>query len=75
MKSRAAVAFGPGLPLEIVEIDVAPPKKGEVLVKISHTGGYAIPMPTRFPVMIRKVCSRWCSAMKVPGWWLRSVRA
>ena len=38
MKSRAAVAFGPGQPLEIVEIDVAPPKAGEVLVKISHTG-------------------------------------
>ncbi len=38
MKSRAAVAFGPGKPLEIVEIDVAPPKKGEVLVKITHTG-------------------------------------
>ena len=34
MKSRAAVAFGPGQPLEIVEIDVAPPKKGEVLVII-----------------------------------------
>ena len=28
MKSRAAVAFGPGKPLEI---DVAPPKKREVL--------------------------------------------
>ncbi len=38
MKSRAAVAFGPGKPLEIVEIDVAPPRKGEVLVKITHTG-------------------------------------
>ncbi|USI99239.1 S-(hydroxymethyl)glutathione dehydrogenase/class III alcohol dehydrogenase [Xanthomonas prunicola] len=38
MKSRAAVAFGPGKPLEIVEIDVAPPKAGEVLIRITHTG-------------------------------------
>ncbi len=38
MKSRAAVAFGPGKPLEIVEVDVAPPRKGEVLVRITHTG-------------------------------------
>ena len=38
MKSRAAVAFKAGEPLQIVEIDVAPPKKGEVLVKITHTG-------------------------------------
>ncbi|MBP6780627.1 MAG: alcohol dehydrogenase catalytic domain-containing protein, partial [Ottowia sp.] len=38
MKSRAAVAFAAGQPLEIVEIDVAPPKKGEVLIKITHTG-------------------------------------
>ncbi|MBS0557202.1 MAG: S-(hydroxymethyl)glutathione dehydrogenase/class III alcohol dehydrogenase [Proteobacteria bacterium] len=38
MKSRAAVAFAAGQPLKIVEIDVAPPRKGEVLVKISHTG-------------------------------------
>ena len=29
MKSRAAVAFGPGKPLEIVEIDVAPPRRGK----------------------------------------------
>src|SRR5512133_3627865 len=38
MKSRAAVAFKAGEPLQIVEIDVAPPQKGEVLVKITHTG-------------------------------------
>ena len=38
MKSRAAVAFEAGKPLQVVEIDVAPPKAGEVLVKISHTG-------------------------------------
>ena len=37
MKSRAAVAFEAGQPLQIVEIDVEPPRKGEVLVKITHT--------------------------------------
>lgn len=38
LKSRAAVAFAAGKPLEIVEIDVAPPKAGEVRVRITHTG-------------------------------------
>lgn len=38
MKSRAAVAFAPGEPLKIVEIDVEPPRKGEVLIRVSHTG-------------------------------------
>lgn len=38
MKSRAAVAFEAGKPLQIIEIDVEPPRKGEVLVKITHTG-------------------------------------
>jgi S-(hydroxymethyl)glutathione dehydrogenase/alcohol dehydrogenase len=38
MKSRAAVAFAPGELLQIVELDVAPPKKGEVLIRITHTG-------------------------------------
>jgi S-(hydroxymethyl)glutathione dehydrogenase / alcohol dehydrogenase len=37
MKSRAAVAFAKGEPLRIVEIDVAPPQAGEVMVKITHT--------------------------------------
>ena len=38
LKSRAAVAFAAGEPLRIVEIDVAPPKAGEVRLRISHTG-------------------------------------
>ncbi|WP_431686544.1 S-(hydroxymethyl)glutathione dehydrogenase/class III alcohol dehydrogenase [Hahella sp. NBU794] len=38
MKSRAAVAFAAGQPLEIVEVDVQGPKAGEVLVKIVATG-------------------------------------
>jgi S-(hydroxymethyl)glutathione dehydrogenase/alcohol dehydrogenase len=38
MKSRAAVAFAAGQPLQIVEIDVAPPRAGEVLVRIIATG-------------------------------------
>ncbi|KON79773.2 S-(hydroxymethyl)glutathione dehydrogenase/class III alcohol dehydrogenase [Azoarcus sp. PA01] len=38
MKSRAAVAFGPKQPLQIVEVDVEPPKAGEALVRILATG-------------------------------------
>ncbi|QGX39790.1 S-(hydroxymethyl)glutathione dehydrogenase/class III alcohol dehydrogenase [Permianibacter aggregans] len=38
IKSRAAVAFGPKQALQIVEVDVAPPKAGEVLVRIVATG-------------------------------------
>lgn len=38
MKTRAAVAFAAGKPLEIVELDLEAPKKGEVLIKITDTG-------------------------------------
>jgi len=38
MKSRAAVAFEAGKPLEICEIDVAGPREGEVMVRIVATG-------------------------------------
>ena len=38
MKSRAAVAFAAGKPLEIVEVDVQGPKAGEVMVQIVATG-------------------------------------
>ena len=38
MKTRAAVAFAPKAPLEIVEIDLDGPRAGEVLVEIMATG-------------------------------------
>ena len=38
MKTRAAVAFQAGKPLEIVEVDLEGPKAGEVLVKVAATG-------------------------------------
>ena len=38
MKSRAAVAFAAGKPLEIVEVELEGPKSGEVLVEIMATG-------------------------------------
>jgi S-(hydroxymethyl)glutathione dehydrogenase / alcohol dehydrogenase len=38
MKTRAAVAFQAGKPLEIVEVDLEGPKAGEVLVEIRATG-------------------------------------
>jgi S-(hydroxymethyl)glutathione dehydrogenase/alcohol dehydrogenase len=38
IKSKAAVAWGPGEPLKVEEVDVELPKKGEVLVRIVATG-------------------------------------
>ena len=38
MKSRAAVAFAAGKPLEIVEVDLEGPREGEVMVEIKATG-------------------------------------
>ena len=38
IKSRAAVAWAPNQPLTIEEVDVMPPQKGEVLVRIIATG-------------------------------------
>jgi S-(hydroxymethyl)glutathione dehydrogenase/alcohol dehydrogenase len=38
MKTRAAVAFEAGKPLEIVEVDLEGPREGEVLVEIMATG-------------------------------------
>ncbi len=38
MKSRAAIAFEAGKPLEIVEVDLEGPREGEVLVEVMATG-------------------------------------
>ena len=38
MKSRAAIAFKAGAPLEIAEVDVQGPRTGEVMVEIKATG-------------------------------------
>ncbi len=38
MKTRAAVAFAPKQPLEVVEVDLEGPKAGEVLIEIKATG-------------------------------------
>jgi S-(hydroxymethyl)glutathione dehydrogenase / alcohol dehydrogenase len=47
MKCRAAVAFEANSPLRVVEIDVAPPRHGEVLVRmiasgVCHTDAYTL---------------------------------
>ncbi len=47
IKSRAAVAFAPNEPLQIVEVDVQPPQAGEVLIRIvasgvCHTDAYTL---------------------------------
>ena len=38
MKTRAAVAFAAGKPLEIMEVGLEGPRAGEVLVEIEATG-------------------------------------
>jgi S-(hydroxymethyl)glutathione dehydrogenase/alcohol dehydrogenase len=38
MKTEAAVLWRPGEPVEIAEVDLAPPREGEVLVKIAACG-------------------------------------
>src|SRR6478672_9493495 len=56
MKARGAVLFQPGTPLEVCDVDVAPPRAGEALVRMAaagvcHTdlhvmqGKFAAPLP------------------------------
>ena len=38
MRTRAAVAFEPGRPLEVIEVNLEGPKEGEVMVELKATG-------------------------------------
>ena len=38
MKTQAAVLWEPGRPVEVLEVDLAPPKAGEVLVRVAACG-------------------------------------
>lgn len=38
IRSRAAVAWAPGEPLEVTDIEVAPPRQGEVLLRVVASG-------------------------------------
>ncbi len=73
IKSRAAVAFAAGEPLQIVELDVEPPKAGEVLIKIAILV-YAIRMLLLYLVMIQKVFFQLYWDMKVQVSLCRSVK-
>ena len=74
MKTRAAVAFAPKQPLEIVEVDLEGPKAGEVLVEIMatgicHTDAYTL------DGFDSEASSRRSSATRAPASCARSARA
>ena len=74
MKSRAAIAFEAGKPLEIAEVDVGGPAAGEVMVEI-RPRAFAIPMPSRCRAMTPRAPSLPSWVTKVPAWWLKWAKA
>ena len=64
MKSRAAVAWEPGKPLVIEEIEVQRPQSGEVLLQIKATGVCPHRMRTRCQGKIPRGCFLQLWAMK-----------
>ena len=73
MKTRAAVAWKAGAPLDIETIDIEGPKAGEVLVEIKATGICHTDAYTLMPALIRKACFRRFSAMKARALCARSA--
>jgi threonine dehydrogenase-like Zn-dependent dehydrogenase len=74
MDVQAAVAFGPGEPLEIATVKLDGPKAGEVTVEVKATGiCHTTNSPCRAPT--RKACSRRSWAMRALASWSTSGRA
>lgn len=67
MKSRAAVAFGPGQPLKLSRLTLRRRKKAKFWSK-SLIPAFAIPMLLPFPAMIRKAYSRQSWVTKAAAW-------
>ena len=74
IRSRAAVAWAAGQPLDVTEIDVAPPQAGEVLLRmvatgVCHTDAYNAQGPIRrayfLPFLDTKVALKWWRLEKV----------
>jgi len=57
MKSRAAIAWESGKPLDVDTVDLEGPKAGEVLIR-NVAPEFAIRTHSPFPEMIRKEFSR-----------------
>lgn len=63
MKSRAAVAFAAGKPLEIVEVDLEGPRAGEVLIEIKARSKLS------FPSWRKCLCPSLQSPVAIPHWY------
>ena len=73
MKTRAAVAYAPGQPLVIEEVDLDGPKAGEVLVEIKATGVCHTDEFTRSGADPEELFPR-SSAMRARAWWSMSAQ-
>ena len=66
MKTKAAVVYEPGKPIEIEELDLDGPQDGEVLIRYTARGPVPLRRPRRARRPRRRGC-RWCSATRAPG--------
>src|SRR5690348_3795889 len=73
MKIRAAVLAREGAELEVTELDLEPPRAGEVLVRL-HASGVCHSDLNAIDGTLRPA-PRPCSGTRAPAWWRRSGTA